>query len=157
MNNRSKDEFETLVERLERFLTTKTVVGEPIHIDDTILVPLVDVTFGMGAGSSAVVKSAEKTKEKERAEGGGFDAGGCGMGGRISPSAMLVIQNGTTQLINIKAQDSLSKIIDMAPGILSKVPDFISRFTGGNKEKDIEPELKKDIASADNTYHQMNQ
>ncbi len=151
MDTRSKDNFETLVEKLERFLTTKTVVGEPIHIDGTILVPLVDVSFGMGSGSSAISKS----KEKEKANDGGFDAGGCGLGAKISPSAMLVIQNGTTQLINIRAQDSLSKIIDMVPGIMSKVPDFVSKFTGEkDKEKDIDQ--KEDEVSSDEKYHKMN-
>jgi uncharacterized spore protein YtfJ len=153
MDTRSKENFETLVERLERFLTTKTVVGEPIHIDDTILVPLVDVTFGMGAGSSAVSKSTEKTKEREKQGDGGFDAGGCGIGAKIAPTAMLVIQNGTTQLINIKAQDSISKIIDMVPGIVSKVPDFISKFTGDNNK---DKEQKKEEVSPDENYHKMN-
>ena len=49
------------------------------------------------------------------------------MGGKMTPSAVLVIQNGTTKLVNIKNQDGLTKILDM-------VPDFVNRFTGTDEE-----------------------
>ena len=41
------------------------------------------------------------------------------------PSAVLVIQNGTTKLVNIKNQDGITKILDM-------VPDFVNKFTSKN-------------------------
>ena len=69
------------------------------------------------------------------------------MGGKISPSAVLVISNGTTKLVNIKNQDTVTKLLDM-------VPDLIERFTGEKKEsKENEKEdsvenLVKDIVSS---------
>ena len=45
------------------------------------------------------------------------------MGGKLSPSAMLVISNGTTKLVSVKNQDGLTKILDM-------VPDMVNKFTG---------------------------
>ena len=48
-----------------------------------------------------------------------------GWGGKIMPSAVLVIQNGTTKLVNIKNQDGVTKILDM-------VPDFVNKFTSKN-------------------------
>lgn len=108
--------FETTVESLfkgmDSFITTKTVVGEAITIGDTIILPLVDVSFGVGAGAFA---------DDKKNNGGG------GMGGKIMPSAVLVIQNGQTKLVNIKQQDGLTKILDM-------VPDFIDRFKGDKDE-----------------------
>ena len=68
-------------------LFPKTVVGEAIHINDTIILPLVDVSFAVGAGAF----NAEK---KERGAGG--------IGGKMTPCAVLVIQNGHTRLVNIK-------------------------------------------------------
>lgn len=53
-----------------------------------------------------------------------------GMGARMSPSAILVIQNGMTRLVNIRHQDAMTKALDM-------VPDLVNRFVGG---KDISPE-----------------
>ena len=33
------------------FISAKTVVGDAIHVGDTIILPLVDVSFGVGAGA----------------------------------------------------------------------------------------------------------
>lgn len=101
---------ESLFKGMDSFITTKTVVGDAIHIGDTILLPLVDVSFGVGAGAFL--------QEKKNNAGGG-------MGGKITPSAVLVIQNGTTKLVNIKNQDGVTKVLDM-------IPDFVNKFTAKN-------------------------
>lgn len=101
-----KDTLEVLFNEMENFVSTKTVVGEPIHIQDTIILPLVDVTFGVGAGAS--------DKEKASSSGGG------GLGAKVTPSAVLVIQDNNIRLVSVKSQNSLNKIIDMAPDLMSK-------------------------------------
>ena len=118
MSNNFNETVESLFKGMDRFLTTKTVVGDAISFDDgTIILPLVDVSFGVGAGAYA--------KEKDQNNAGG------GMGGKITPSAILVISNGKTQLVNVKNQDSLNKIIDM-------VPDLMERFKKGKNDKDVQ-------------------
>ena len=117
----------SLLKGVDSVLSTKTVVGEPINVGDTILVPLVDVSFGVGAGAF--------TQDKKNNAGGG-------MGGKITPSAVLVIQNGVTKLVNIKNQDSVTKILDM-------VPDFVNRFTSKEEQtvtKTASPETVKAAA-----------
>ena len=101
---------ESLFKGMDSFITTKTVVGAAIHIGDTIILPLVDVSFGVAAGAFS---------QEKKNNGAG------GMGGKIMPSAVLVIQNGTTKLVNIKNQDGITKILDM-------VPDFVNKFTSKN-------------------------
>ena len=101
---------EALFKGMDSFITTKTVVGDAIHIGDTIILPLVDVSFGVAAGAFS---------QEKKNNGAG------GMGGKIMPSAVLVIQNGTTKLVNIKNQDGITKILDM-------VPDFVNKFTSKN-------------------------
>ncbi len=98
----------SLMQGMESFLTTKTVVGEATQVGDTIILPLIDVTFGVGAG--AVVNE-------------GKNGGGGGMTGKMSPSAVLVIHNGQTKLVNIKNQDTITKIIDMIPDLVDKFTD----------------------------------
>lgn len=100
---------------MDGFLSTKTVVGEPIHVDDTIIIPLADVSFGVAAGAFA--------QEKK-------DNGGGGLGGKISPSAMLIIKDGSTKLVNIKSTGAANKIMDM-------VPDIVNRFTSGKGESKV--------------------
>jgi len=109
-----KEIVDSMLNGMDGFLSSKTVVGEPTVIGDTILVPFVDVSFGVGAGDF---------RGEKKANGAG------GLTGKMSPSAVLVIQNGTTRLVNIRNQDSMTKILDM-------VPDLVNKFAG--KENDIE-------------------
>ena len=114
-NNNLGKTVESLFQGLDQFMTTKTVVGEPVRFEDgPIILPLVDVSFGVGAGAFA-----NQDKKKKNAAGG--------LGGSMTPSAVLVIQNGTTKLVNIKNQDGLTKILDM-------VPEFVNKFLTGKEE-----------------------
>ena len=128
-NNSFEKTVESLFKGMDSFITTKTVVGDAIHIGDTIILPLVDVSFGVGAGAF----SGEKKNN-----------GGGGMGGKITPSSILVMQNGTTKLINVKNQDAMTKVLDM-------VPDIINKFTAGKQETPVadavEAEVKKQEAN----------
>ncbi|MDR1540871.1 MAG: sporulation protein [Clostridiales bacterium] len=117
--------FDTLFGKMENFISTKTVVGEPVFVNGVIIVPLVDVVFGVAAGVNE-----GSSKDEKKVDGGG---GGGGLGGRITPTAVLVIIDGTVQLINIKSQDNVQKLIDMVPGIVSKL-NIGSIF--GKKKKD---------------------
>lgn len=114
---------ETLLNGLEGFATAKTSVGEPIEIDGTIMIPLVDVSIGVGAGAAA---AADKKKNRE----------GGGMGAKLSPSAILIIKDGSTRVINIKNQTTAMKVMDI-------VPDVINRFVG--KTKITDPKVAKEI------------
>lgn len=104
-----------LLEGMESFLSTKTVVGEPTQIGDTTIIPLVDVSFGAGAGASLQDKK---------------NGGAGGITGKMSPSAVLLIQNGQTKLVNIKNQDTMTKILDM-------VPDLVDKFKSGKNTADM--------------------
>ena len=117
--NNFKETVEALFQGMDSVVTSKTVVGEAIHINGTIILPLVDVSFGIGAGAF----NAEK---KEKGMGG--------MGGKVSPSAVIVIQDGRTKLVNIKNQDTITKILDM-------IPDVVDRFTADKEERMTEKEV----------------
>jgi len=114
MNEGLSSSLDVLFGKMESFISTKTVVGEPIHIADVIIVPLVDVTFGVGAGVS------DGTNNKD-AKNNEYTAGGGGLGGKITPTAVLVIIDGTVQLVSVKNEDSIKKLIDLVPGIISKL------------------------------------
>lgn len=125
-DNTFSNVMQSLFSGANSILSTKTVVGEPKQFGDTIILPLVDVYCGLGAGYSA--------KEKRDGAGGGLSA-------KLSPSAVLVIKNGSTKLVNVKNQDAITKILDM-------VPDLVDKFTKG-KDDIIEDEEAKDIAFPD--------
>ena len=114
---------ETLFKGMEGFISTKTVVGDAVKFDDgTIILPLVDVSFGVGAGAFA---GTDKN-----------NAGG-GMGGKISPSSVLVLKDGHAKLVNVKNQSAVTKVLDM-------VPDVLDRFTKDKKEQaDLNDKIKE--------------
>ena len=113
-DNSFKETVNSLFDGMDGFISAKTVVGEPMQVDkDTVIVPLVDVSFGVGAGAFAGERK---------------NNGGGGMTGKVNPCAVLVIQNGVPRVVNIKNQDSLTKILDM-------VPDFVNRFAPKGEEE----------------------
>ena len=118
---------ESLFKGMDSFISAGTVVGEAVHIGDTIILPLVDVSFGVAAGAFA---------EDKKNNGAG------GMGGHITPSAILVIQGEHCKLVNVKNQDSMTKILDM-------VPDIIDKFTDKAKDVSLDEMLKKGKKSKD--------
>ncbi len=115
--------IDSLMKGMNTVLSTKTVVGEATKIGDTIILPLVDVSFGVGAGASA--------GDKKNGGGGGFS-------GKLTPSAVLVIKNGSTKLVNIKNQDTMTKVLDL-------IPDLVDKFTAP-KEDMIKDKDAVDIA-----------
>lgn len=125
-DNQFSSVVESLFKGMDSVLSTKTVVGEATQIGDTIILPLVDVSFGVGAGAS--------TQEKKQGGGGG-------LGGKMTPSAVLVIQDGHTRLVNIKNQDMMTKILDL-------IPDLVDRFTT-KKDEQIQDEDAVEIAFPD--------
>ena len=115
--------IDSLMKGMSTVLSTKTVVGEATKIGDTIILPLVDVTFGVGAGASV--------GDKKNGGAGGFS-------GKLTPSAVLVIQNGSTKLVNIKNQATVTKVLDL-------IPDLVDTFTAPKEER-IEDDTAVDIA-----------
>ncbi len=121
--------LEVLFSKMEGFISSKTVVGEPINIGDVIIVPLVDISVGVAAGSY-------EKKEVNNENGGG------GLGAKLTPSAMLVVQNGSVQLVDVKNQNSVNKIIDMVPGLMSKLN--LSAFVKKDGQEYVEQETKEE-------------
>ena len=116
--NNFQSKVESLFKGMDGYIHSKTVVGEAITVGDTIILPLIDVSFGVAAGA---FEGNDSNKLKNN--------GGGGMGCKMTPSAVLVIQNGQSRLVNVRNQDGLTKVLDM-------VPDFVNRFMGGGSAAD---------------------
>ena len=122
--NNFGETVESLFKGMDTFISSKTVIGEAVKFDDgTIVLPLVDVSFGVAAGAFA-------NDNDKKNNGGG------GLGGKIQPSAVLVIKDGSSKLVNVKNQSGMTKILDM-------VPDFVDKFSGGGDESGDKKKKKK--------------
>ncbi|MBR6404204.1 MAG: sporulation protein [Eubacterium sp.] len=102
-----------LFKGMDAFLTSKSVVGEPIQVGDATIIPLCDVNFGVGAGAYGGKRS---------------ETAGGGMGGKLSPTAIIVIKDGYSQIINVNEdKGSLGKVLEMIPDVAEKLKHIIKK------------------------------
>lgn len=117
---------------MDGFISSKSVVGEPVYVGDTIIIPLVDVNFGMAAG-------AFNKQDGNKAAGG--------IGAKMGPSAVLVVSGGNTRLVNLKNQDAVTKIIDMAPEVVDKIVGLFKKDKT-EEEKNVDKAIN-DVAQSE--------
>jgi uncharacterized spore protein YtfJ len=109
--------FDKAVNEIERMLSTKTVVGEPITIEGNTLIPLVSVGFGFGAGGG---QGSEPNKK------GSGHGGGTGGGGGIKPVALVIINKDGVRVEPIKSGTA---------SVLEKVAESIGKTAANKKSK----------------------
>lgn len=112
--------FGSLFNGMSDVISSNSVIGEAIHVGETIILPLVDVSFCMAAGTFS---------ETSKGKGNG------GVGGKLTPCACLVVNNGNIKLVNIKNQDSVTKLIDLIPDAVDKISGF---FSGAKNNDDVD-------------------
>ena len=104
---------------MDGFISSKSVVGEPVYV-------------GMAAG-------AFNKQDGNKAAGG--------IGAKMSPSAVLVVSGGNTRLVNLKNQDAVTKIIDMAPEVVDKVVGLFKKDKT-EEEKNVDKAIN-DVAQSE--------
>jgi uncharacterized spore protein YtfJ len=107
----------TATAEIERILSGKTVVGQPIELDGTTVIPLLSVGFGFAAGTGT-------GNDAKRGQGGGAGFGG---GGGIKPVALLIADKNGVRVEALKGG---------AASVLEKVAESVGRaLNKGNVEK----------------------
>lgn len=109
--------FDKAVTEIERMLNTKTVVGDPITLEDTTLIPLVSVGFGFGVGGG-------EGTEPEKGAGKG---GGTGGGGGVKPVAVLIINDEGVRLEPVKSGTT---------SVLEKVAETVGKAAASKNSAD---------------------
>ena len=121
-----EDLVRTLMQEFRQIVKTETVVGEPVAVGETVLIPVSKISFGFGAGGG-------------QGKGGGQDGGGSGTGGgaSVEPIAFIVIRGGKAQLMPLKEKDAtIKKLLELAPDALQKLREFLEkRDKKGKSEK----------------------
>lgn len=112
-------------EDFKKMITTESVVGEPIYLGDATIVPFVDISFGFGSGQTGP---------------DGRTTGGAG-GGKMTPTAVLILKGERVELFSIKNAASAGTV----DKVLGLVPEMISHFRK-KKEADESPAEKAEPA-----------
>jgi len=106
--------LKTSLSEIERILNTKTVVGEPIIVGDSTLIPLLSVGFGFGAGGGTG-KGEMASKDAGKGEGTGAGVGG---GGGMKPVAIIIIDKNGARVEPIKG--SAASIMESLGSVIGK-------------------------------------
>ena len=101
--------MQQMFEGMDKAIGTKTVMGEAVDLGGgRFVIPLADVSFGMGAGAGV--------NEKYNS-----NRGGGGVSAKMTPHAVLMIENGSARIINVQEENK-------AVHFLESVPDLVNRF-----------------------------
>lgn len=117
---------QTTLGEIEKVLNTKTVVGEPITVEGTTIIPLISIGFGFGAGGGSGKGEVKQTSE---GAGGGATAGGAG----VKPIAVLIIDKDGARIEPIKG--GMANVIEK---LGETVPDMVGKFANkwGERKKE---------------------
>ena len=111
----------TTLGEIEKMLSTKSVVGDPITIEGNTIIPLISIGFAFGAGGGG---GKGMGKNSEGGEGSG---GGTGGGAGVKPVAIIIIgRDGSVRLEPLKT--GLASTIDK---IAEKVPEMMAKKKEG--------------------------
>ena len=115
----------TTLGEIEKVLSTKTVVGEPITVQDTTLIPLITVGFGFGAAGGT-----GKGEARQKGEGSG---GGTGGGAWVKPVAVIIVSKDGVKVEPIMGSmaSAIERLGETIPHTMEK---FIEKWEQRKKE-----------------------
>ena len=124
-----EDLVKTTLGEIEKVLSTRTVVGEPITVEGVTLIPLISVGFGFGAGGGE-----GKGEAKQKGEGVG---GGTGGGAGVKPIAMVIIDKEGVRIEPIKGgmATAIEKIGETIPQMIEKSIEKVMEKWGERKKE----------------------
>ena len=138
MEEQASSFIKTTVEEIERLLSARAVIGEPVTTEGTTIIPLLSMGFFFGV-ASASAKGEVKQKTESSAGGGGV---GTGAAGGIKPVAVVIIDKGNVRIEPLTMMAGLSGLaattIEKTGETVQKVAEAIPRMVrrGGEQKKE---------------------
>lgn len=123
--NDAEQLVKTTLGEIEKVLGSKTVVGEPITIGDSTIIPLLSLGFGFGGGGGSGLGGDTKKEGSEAIAGGA--------GGGVRPIAVIIIDKNGARIESIKGgmAAALEKVGESVPKMMEK---FADKWTERKKE-----------------------
>lgn len=126
MNEEMNKRMEILFEKLKDFFTSRTIIGKEIQVGEITMIPVIEVTFGMGTGSGG---GLDEKKQQGSAEG-------MGVGAKAKPSGVIVIKEGQVQLLPLGKPGTLDRLIEKVPELIDKIPKAMDKKAVDKDEKE---------------------
>lgn len=106
------------IEKIRDMVNAETIIGDPIHVDDTTIIPVSRVAFGFASGGSDVAPSSNKQ----------MFGGGSGAGVSVTPVAFLVVSNGNVRTVQlVEKVSAIDNVIASLPELVDKVAALIKK------------------------------
>ena len=116
--------------KIREMVDANTVVGEAIIAGDITMIPISNISIGLGSGGVDVAGKSPKSGD------GNVLSGGIGAGIKITPVAFLVVKGDTVKMLPMAqpANGPLGRVVEMVPDLVEKVSEFIeSRKKDGDE------------------------
>ena len=112
--------LENTIAKIREMVDVNSVIGEPIVVGDTTIIPVSKVSVGFGGGGSDFASS----------NNGAF-GGGAGGGVKVHPICFLIVQNGNVRMMPVPtpANTTADRLVEMVPDTLDKISAFIDSHT----------------------------
>lgn len=127
MSKNVSDILGASMSKVREMVDANTVVGSPIAAAEGVtLIPISKISFGLASGGADLAAKAVDTN--------GTFSGGAGCGVKITPVAIIVIQNDRVRVLPVDepASSAAERVIEQLPGIVDKLSDMV-----GKKKADI--------------------
>lgn len=130
----------TAMNSIQDMIDVNTIIGEPIHADNNIvIIPVSKVTFGFAAGGSEfngeTIDEYNKKDKEEQIQYRLPFGGGSGAGVTINPVAFIVINNDNVKLIPVNHSSAIDKLLDYVPDLIDKTGEIMNKCLNNKKEK----------------------
>lgn len=103
-------------DKLASSLTVNSVIGKPVRSGSSVVIPFARIKFGLGAGGTLM----------------GY---GGGMGGKVIPAGLLIIENGEARVELFPLEEKKPSMLEqLLPLLLKNLPNLMgNKFPGGSK------------------------
>ncbi|MDD7288166.1 MAG: GerW family sporulation protein [Clostridiales bacterium] len=131
-NHPVNDLMASTIQKIRETVDANTVVGEPIQAGEVTLVPVSKISFGFGTGGTEFPgKNAAPGKD------GPFGGGG-GAGVKVTPVCFLVVSGTNVRVLpmNPPAENSVDRVVEMIPEVVTKITEFIDKKKDKSENKD---------------------
>ncbi len=111
------------VDKIRELVDANTVIGTPMAMPDgSTLIPVSKVSYGFASGGSDLPSKSTD----------GLFGGGAGAGINIVPVAMIVIKDGSTNILPIVSHpDTMDRLVSL-------IPDMVDKLKKKDKEQPAE-------------------
>ena len=121
--NNIKGIMDTTMDKLHAMVDADTIIGTPIVLGDTTLLPVSKVAFGLATGGSDFPSKSDRQ----------LFGGGGGAGVTITPVAFISVTGQSVKMMPIYNElTTVDKALTMAPELLDKIKEL---FKKENKAK----------------------